>query len=55
MLLLVLGVMDLRAMALVAASICVERLAPHGLRAARCIGLVLVAAGLLQIAHTALA
>jgi predicted metal-binding membrane protein len=55
MLLLVLGVMDLRAMALVAASICVERIAPHGLRAARCIGLVLVAAGLLQIAHTALA
>jgi predicted metal-binding membrane protein len=54
MLLLVVGVMDLRAMALVTAAISVERLAPAGLRAARCIGLILIAAGLLQIVHAAL-
>jgi len=45
-LLLVAGVMDLRAMALVTAAICVERLAPAGVRAARFIGAVLIAAGL---------
>jgi len=45
-LLLVVGVMDLRAMALVTAAISVERLAPGGVRAARFIGALLVAAGL---------
>jgi predicted metal-binding membrane protein len=49
--LLVLGVMDLRAMAVVAAAITVERLAPAGLRVARATGAVVVAAGLLLIAR----
>jgi len=53
-LLLVVGVMDLRAMALVTAAISVERLAPAGLHVARCIGVILVGAGLFQIAHGAL-
>jgi predicted metal-binding membrane protein len=44
--LLVIGVMDLRAMAVVAACITVERLAPAGERVARLIGAVVVAAGL---------
>lgn len=47
--LLVIGVMDLRAMAAVAAAITVERLAPHGERVARIIGTVVVAAGLFLI------
>jgi predicted metal-binding membrane protein len=51
--LLVVGVMDLRAMAFVAAAITVERLAPAGERAARAIGSVIVAAGLLLIARAA--
>jgi predicted metal-binding membrane protein len=51
--LLVIGVMDLRAMALVAAAITVERLAPAGERVARAIGAVVVAAGLLLIARAA--
>ncbi|HZX90022.1 MAG TPA: DUF2182 domain-containing protein [Rudaea sp.] len=55
MLLLVAGVMDLRAMALVTAAISVERLAPSGPRVARLIGVVLVAAGLLLVGYTALA
>jgi predicted metal-binding membrane protein len=54
MLLLVTGVMDLRAMAVVTAATTVERLAPDGLRAARFIGVVLVAAGLFLVAHSAL-
>jgi predicted metal-binding membrane protein len=45
--LLVLGVMDLRAMAVVTAAITLERLAPAGERVARAIGVVIVAAGLL--------
>jgi predicted metal-binding membrane protein len=53
--LLVVGVMDLRAMAIVTAAICVERLAPAGLHAARFTGLVLVAAGLFLIAQAAVA
>jgi len=53
--LLVVGVMDLRAMAIVTAAICVERLAPGGLHAARFTGLVLVAAGLFLIAKAAVA
>lgn len=51
--LLVIGVMDLRAMAVVAAAISVERLAPAGERVARAIGAVAVAAGLLLIARAA--
>jgi predicted metal-binding membrane protein len=51
--LLVIGVMDLRAMAVVAAAITVERLAPGGERVARAIGAVVVGAGLLLIARAA--
>jgi predicted metal-binding membrane protein len=49
--LLGLGVMDLRAMAVVATAITVERLAPAGERVARAIGAVVVGAGLLLIAR----
>jgi len=49
--LLVIGVMDLRAMAVVAAAITVERLAPAGERVARAIGAVVVGAGLILIAR----
>jgi predicted metal-binding membrane protein len=49
--LLGLGVMDLRAMAVVAGAITVERLAPAGERVARAIGAVAVSAGLLLIAR----
>jgi len=51
--LLVTGVMDLRAMAVVAAAITVERLAPAGERIARATGAVAVGAGLLLIARAA--
>jgi predicted metal-binding membrane protein len=51
--LLVIGVMDLRVMAVVAAAITVERLAPAGERVARAIGAVVVAAGLFLIALAA--
>jgi predicted metal-binding membrane protein len=51
--LLVLGVMDLRAMAVVAAAITLERLAPAGKLAARAIGTVCVGAGLFLIVRTA--
>jgi predicted metal-binding membrane protein len=51
--LLVVGVMDLRAMAVVAAAITVERLAPAGERVAQAIGAVVVAAGLFLIARAA--
>ena len=51
--LLVIGVMDLRAMAVVAAAITVERLAPAGERVARAIGAVAVGSGLLLIARAA--
>jgi predicted metal-binding membrane protein len=51
--LLVIGVMDLRAMAVVAAAIAVERLAPAGERVARATGAVLVVVGLLLIARAA--
>jgi predicted metal-binding membrane protein len=53
--LLAVGVMDLRAMALVTAAISVERLAPGGLRAARFVGVVLVATGLFLVAQAAMA
>jgi predicted metal-binding membrane protein len=49
--LLVSGVMDLRAMAAVTAAITVERLAPAGERVARAIGAVVVGAGFLLIAR----
>ncbi len=51
--LLVIGVMDLRAMAVVAAAITVERVAPAGERVAQAIGAVLVGAGLFLIARAA--
>jgi predicted metal-binding membrane protein/pimeloyl-ACP methyl ester carboxylesterase len=53
--LLVLGVMDLRAMAVVTAIITLERLAPAGERVARALGAVVVAAGLFLMAQAALA
>ena len=43
---LVLGVMDLRVMVVVTAAITAERLAPAGVRVARAIGVVVIAAGL---------
>jgi predicted metal-binding membrane protein len=51
--LLVVGVMDLRVMAVVTAAITLERLAPAGARVARAIGVVVVGAGLLLIARAA--
>jgi predicted metal-binding membrane protein len=51
--LLVIGVMDLRAMAVVAAAITAERLAPVGERVARAIGTVVVGAGVFLIARAA--
>ena len=51
--LLVIGVMDLGAMAVVAAAITAERLAPAGERVARAIGAVVVGAGLFLIARAA--
>jgi predicted metal-binding membrane protein len=47
--LLVIGVMDLFAMAVVTAAITVERLAPQGERVARATGAIIVAAGLFLI------
>ena len=49
--LLIIGVMDLRAMAVVAAVITAERLVPAGERVARAIGAVVVGAGLFLIAR----
>jgi predicted metal-binding membrane protein len=51
--LLVIGVMDVRAMAAVTAAITVERLAPAGECVARAIGAVVVGAGLVLIARAA--
>jgi predicted metal-binding membrane protein len=51
--LLVIGIMDLDAMAIAAAAITVERLAPAGERVARAIGAVVVGAGLFLIARAA--
>jgi predicted metal-binding membrane protein len=51
--LLVVGVMDLRAMAVVAAAITLERLGPAGQRVARAIGVVLVGAGMFLIGQAA--
>ena len=52
--LLAVGVMDLRAMAVVGTAIAVERLAPTGERIARAIGAVVVGAGLFLIARAGL-
>jgi predicted metal-binding membrane protein len=51
--LLVIGLMDLRAMVVVTAAITLERLAPAGERVTRTLGIVLVGAGLLSIARAA--
>ena len=51
--LLVVGIMNLRAMAIVTAAITFERLVPGGTRVARAIGVVLVGAGFILIAQTA--
>jgi len=51
--LLVIGVMDFRAMAVVTAAITVERLAPEGAGAARAIGAVALGAGVLVIVRAA--
>jgi predicted metal-binding membrane protein len=49
--LLVMGVMDLRAMAVVTAAITVERLAPGGRRVARATGALAIAMGLVMLAR----
>ena len=49
----VIGVMDRRALAVVAAAITVERRAPASARVARAIGAVVVGTGLLLIARAA--
>jgi hypothetical protein len=49
----IIGVMDLRAMAVVTAAITAERLAPTGRRVVHAIGAVAVVAGLLAIARAA--
>jgi predicted metal-binding membrane protein len=51
--LLVIGVMDLGAMAVVATAITVERLAPAGERIARVVGIVIVGVGIFLIARAA--
>jgi len=51
--LMVIGIMDLRAMAAVMAAITVERIAPAGESVARAIGVVIVAAGLFLMARAA--
>jgi predicted metal-binding membrane protein len=51
--LLCIGVMDLRAMVIVATALTLERLAPAGERVARGIGVVFAGAGLFLIARTA--
>lgn len=51
--LLAIGIMDLRAMALVTVAITIERLAPNGERAPQAIGAVLLGLGLLLIAQAA--
>jgi predicted metal-binding membrane protein len=51
--LLVIGIMDVRAMAAVTAANAVERLAPAGEHVARALGVIVVGAGLLLIARAA--
>jgi predicted metal-binding membrane protein len=50
---LVVGIMDLRVMAVVTTAVTAERLAPAGLRVAQAVGTVVVGAGLLMIARAA--
>jgi len=52
--LLVVGVMDLGAMAVVAAAITIERLAPAGQRVARATGALIVGAGMVVVVRAAL-
>jgi predicted metal-binding membrane protein len=52
--LLVIGVMDLRTMAVLTAAITIERLAPSGERVARAVGAVVIAVGLFMTAQAAL-
>ena len=52
--LLVIGVMDLAAMAVVTLAITAERLAPAGARMAHVIGVIVIATGLLLIAQAIL-
>jgi predicted metal-binding membrane protein len=52
--LLVLGIMELRLMAVVTTAITIERLAPAAERVARAIGAIVVGAGLLLIARAVL-
>jgi predicted metal-binding membrane protein len=51
--LLVIGVMDLHAMAAVTAAISIERLVPGGARAARVVGIVMMAAGAFLLVRAA--
>src|SRR5262249_27647896 len=51
--LLMIGMMDVRAMAVVTSAISLERLAPAGERVARAIGVVVVASGLMLITRAA--
>jgi predicted metal-binding membrane protein len=51
--LLVIGIMDLRAMAVATAAITAERLAPRGERMARVIGVIVVVAGSMLVARAA--
>jgi predicted metal-binding membrane protein len=51
--LLVIGIMDLRAMLVVAAPIAVERIAPASERITQAIGVLIVGAGLFLIARAA--
>ena len=53
LMLLAIGIMDLRAMAVVTAAITVDRLAPAGERVARAIGVAIVGAGCVLIARAA--
>ena len=50
--LLVLGVMDLRVMAVATAAITAERVAPPGVRVAQAVGVIGIVAGLSLIVHT---
>jgi predicted metal-binding membrane protein len=51
--LLALGVMDVRVMAAVTAAVTAERLAPRGAAVARAVGVIVVATGLVQLARAA--
>jgi predicted metal-binding membrane protein len=53
LILLVIGIMDLRAMAIVTAAITAERLAPAGERTARAIGALCAGAGVVLLARAA--